>query len=299
VERPIYLETSSGRIVGSLLVPDGEELKTVVLIIAGSGPTDRDGNSSLLNGTNDCLKMLAFALSQAGFASVRFDKRGVGDSKNAAPKENELTFDTYVEDVCLWLDLLKNDVRFSKVAVIGHSEGALVGMIAASRSSVAAFVSIAGPARSASFLIRSQLTGKFSSELTLASEVIIASLENGVESENVPHELYNIFRPSVQPYLISWFKLIPQELINSVHANVLIVHGDSDIQVTADEAQELKSAYPNAQLEIISGMNHVLKAVGSDMDMQISSYSDPSLPLARRLVQVIVIFLAASVQSAK
>jgi uncharacterized protein len=299
VESPIFLDTPSGRIVGSLIVPRNGTANTVVLIIGGSGPTDRDGNSVLVRGKNDSLKMLALALAEAGIASVRYDKRGLGASVNALGKERDLRFDTYVQDAILWLDILKKDRQFIDVSIIGHSEGALIGMIAASSQSVTSFVSISGPARSGASILRSQLKGKLPAALSQRNESIIASLESGVEVADIPNELLSLYRPSVQPYLISWFKHVPANLIKAVCKNVLIIQGDTDIQVGAEEAMSLKAACPTAQLEIISGMNHVLKIVPTELQSQIASLGDPSLFLAPQLVSKVVTFLLASEKSAK
>jgi hypothetical protein len=94
----IVLDTPAGKIAGSLLLPAAKGAAPVALIIAGSGPTDRDGNSSMIPGRNDSLRMLAQALAQAGIASVRYDKRGVGASAQAVQSESALRFETYIDD---------------------------------------------------------------------------------------------------------------------------------------------------------------------------------------------------------
>jgi pimeloyl-ACP methyl ester carboxylesterase len=144
-EQPIALDTAGGKVAGTLRLPPGAAKAPAVLIIAGSGPTDRDGNVAMLPGHNDSLKMLAEALAQAGFASVRYDKRGIGESRAAAPDESQLRFDTYVTDAAAWIAQMKADPRFSSVAVIGHSEGALIGMLAAERAGASAYVSLGWP----------------------------------------------------------------------------------------------------------------------------------------------------------
>lgn len=145
-EQPVTLETAGGAIHGSLLLLSDGGKAPAVLIVAGSGPTDRDGNSAMLPGRNDSLKLLAEALARAGFASVRYDKRGIGASKAAAKDESQLRFDTYVDDAAAWIAQMKADPRFASVAVIGHSEGALIGMLAAERAGASAYVSLAGVA---------------------------------------------------------------------------------------------------------------------------------------------------------
>ncbi|MFY0542011.1 alpha/beta hydrolase [Nannocystis pusilla] len=153
---PIVLATPTGDIEGSLLLPAGCSPFEVVLIHAGSGPTDRDGNS--VNMVNDALKLLAEGLAERGVATVRFDKRGVAASTAAGPaSERDLRLETYADDAAAWVELLAEDERFRGVTIAGHSEGALIGMLAAQRSPAVAFVSLAGPERPAAELLREQL----------------------------------------------------------------------------------------------------------------------------------------------
>lgn len=240
-----------------------------------------------MKGHNDSLKMLAAALADAGIASVRYDKRGIAASAPAAPKEADLRF-----------DMFKSDPRFSSVVVIGHSEGSLIGMLAAQKTNPAAFVSISGPAQSASAILRKQLAGKLPPGLAAENERILASLERGELPGPVPPALAAVYRPSVQPYVISWFRYVPAERIATLRMPVLVVQGSTDIQVGVDQAQALQAARPGAQLAIIPGMNHVFKLVPADMAQQAASYADPALPVAPQLIAAIVKFVnEASLQS--
>lgn len=290
-EQSMTLETASGAVHGSLRLPAGEGKTPVVLIVAGSGPTDRDGNSAMLPGRNDSLRMLADALAQAGFASLRYDKRGIGASKAAMVDEAQLRFDTYVEDAAAWIAKLKADPRFTSVAVIGHSEGALIGMLAAERAGAAAYVSLAGVAESPGAVLRKQLAGKLPPPLAADNERILASLEQGKPVAEVPPALMALYRPSVQPYMLSWMQYVPAARIAALRMPVLIVQGTTDIQVGVEQAQALKAARPDAQLALIPGMNHVLKEVPLEQQRQVASYGDPSLPLHPQLTLVIVGFL--------
>jgi pimeloyl-ACP methyl ester carboxylesterase len=290
-DQPIALETKGGAVAGTLRLPAGADKAPVVLIIAGSGPTDRDGNSAMLPGHNDSLKMLAEALAQAGFASVRYDKRGIGASRNAAPDESQLRFDTYIEDAVAWIAKLKADPRFSSVAVIGHSEGALIGMLAAERAGASAYVSLAGVAEGPGAVLRKQLAGKLPPPLAADNERILGSLEQGKTAAEVPPALAAMYRPSVQPYLISWMRYVPSAHIPALRMPVMIVQGTTDIQVGVEQAQALKAARPDAVLTVVPGMNHVLKEVPADPQRQMASYSDPALPLHPQLAPAIVDFL--------
>jgi pimeloyl-ACP methyl ester carboxylesterase len=288
-DEPISVSTPTGELHGSLMLPKEGKSKTVALIIAGSGPTDRNGNSAMTR--NDSLRMLAEALANGGIASVRYDKRGVGESAAALSDESKLVFHDLVNDANAWLNLLSADKRFADVVVIGHSEGATIGLIAAQQAAVRAYVSIAGPAASASQVLRTQLVGKLPPELAATSEQILTSLESEKTVADVPQPLLVLYRPSVQPYLIDWFKVVPTDEIKKLRVPCLIVQGDTDIQVPVSAAQALHDANPKTQLIIVAGMNHVLKLVPNDQAKQLASYRDPSLPLAPILGESILRFL--------
>ena len=271
----------------------------VALIIAGSGPTDRDGNNTCFNGKNDCLKMLANALADIGVASVRYDKRGVGESANAAVCESELRFEHYVQDAVLWIRVLAEDARFSGVVILGHSEGSLIGMLAAANSSAKACISIAGPSRPAPLILREQLRDKLPVELAERSEDVLASLESGQMVEDVPTPLLGLYRPSVQPYLISWFRYDPSAELTKLKIPCLILQGSTDTQVPDSDATSLHTAKPDSEMFIIEGMNHVLKLVPLDAAKQLASYQDNSIPLAPELRDRLASFLIALVKNAK
>src|SRR6218665_2726569 len=140
-EAPAILKINNDQIFGTLTTPDLTKKYPVALIIAGSGPTDRNGNNAIMK--NNSLKMLAEALAKNGIASLRYDKRGIGESKPAGgDSESSLVFENYIQDAKSWINFLRQDKRFSKVIVIGHSEGSLIGMIAGAKADK--FVSIAG-----------------------------------------------------------------------------------------------------------------------------------------------------------
>jgi len=284
----INLETTIGNLSGTLELPNIKPPFPVVLIIAGSGPTDRDGNNPMMK--NNSLKMLATELAKNGIASLRYDKRGIGKSKSAALMENDLHFENYIKDAEGWIDLLKHDTRFGDIIVIGHSEGSLIGMIASQKKNVAKFISIAGIGQSADKTIREQLKSQPATVLAQASP-ILDKLVQGETVENVPSMLNSLFRLSVQPYMISWFKYDPGKEISKLKKPVLIVQGTTDIQVTVDDAEKLAEANPKAEKQIIEGMNHILKTADMDRQKNIATYSQPDLPIKTELVKVIVEFI--------
>jgi pimeloyl-ACP methyl ester carboxylesterase len=290
-EETIKLETATGTIVGTLALPAGQGPFTVALVIAGSGPTDRNGNSPLLAAPNNSLKYLAEGLTAKGIATVRYDKRGVGESVSAARSEAELRFDHYVDDAADWVRLLRKDRRFGRAAIVGHSEGALIGMLAAEASRADAMVSIAGAGRPAHQALRDQIGPRLPPDLMKESDRIIDLILAGKTTDSVPAALMALYRPSVQPYLVSYFKQDPARIIGRLTMPVLIAQGTTDIQIAESEARLLAKAQPTAKLLIIEGMNHLLKRVSGDLAAQTPSYSDPKLPVVPEVIDGIAGFL--------
>lgn len=286
-EEPISLKTTTGTINGTLCMPGDSANIAVALIIAGSGPTDRDGNGPGM--TNNSLQLLAAALAKKGIASVRFDKRGIGSSEKVKD-ESDLVFDAYVLDAKAWITQLRADKRFRSVYVVGHSEGSLIGIISASAGAMG-LVSVAGPGQSADKLLKTQLAAQPQAVRDICYP-IIDSLVQGKQVLSVDQSLYALFRPSVQPYLISWFRHDPVSELKRLTIPVLILQGTSDLQVSADDARRLSAADPKAKLVLVDGMNHVLKIVGNDRSANMSAYTNPSLPVSPVLVQSIVDFIA-------
>jgi uncharacterized protein len=276
---PVQVTTRSGVLHGTLEIPAGKGPFPVALIIAGSGPTDRNGNARLLGLNTDCYELLAASLAQHGIASLRYDKRGAGQDFILALPERQLRFGTYVTDAVAWATKLRRDPRFSTLTIIGHSEGSLIGMIAARRIRADGCVSIAGAGEPAAKLLSTQLEAKLPPQLDRDAQGIIVHLEAGQTVANVPPPLGVLFRPSVQPYLISWFRYDPTREIARLTLPALIVQGERDLQVEVADARALSSADPAATLVLIPGMNHVMKAVSASEQDNLRSYGDPSLPI--------------------
>lgn len=286
-ESPIVLKINIDQLFGTLTTPDLTTKYPVALIISGSGPTDRNGNNPTMK--NNSLKMLAEALAKNGIASLRYDKRGIGESKPAALSEQTLVFENYTEDAKSWINLLKQDSRFSQVIVIGHSEGSLIGMIAGAKANK--FISLAGPGESADQLIKAQIASKSNKQLNDLTFPIIDSLKNGHTVNKVDPMLNSLFRASIQPYLISWFKYNPQTEIKKLNVPVLVVQGNQDLQVTVKDAELLKQACKNGELLIVDKMNHIFKIIEGDYQANLESYKNENLPISEIMVHKIVSFI--------
>jgi len=289
-ESEIVLKTSSGDIYGSITVTNNTKTSPIVLIIAGSGPTDRDCNSPMGIQTN-AYKMLSESFAKNGISTLRFDKRGIGKSKPAMTSESELRFETYINDVVAWISLLKSDKRFSSIILLGHSEGSLIGMIAAELTDVVGFISISGVGKSADKVLQEQLKTKLPPQLLDESNKILDSLKNGKTVSNVNSNLVTLYRPSVQPYMISWIKYDPAKEIGKLKIPVLIIQGTTDLQVTVNDSKLLSVANPNAKLLIIENMNHVLKESDSDIQKNMATYRNYDLPLKAGLTDGIINFI--------
>lgn len=290
-ESTVSIGEGEGTLYGSYAAPGPWKLEfDAVLILPGSGPTNRDGNQ--VGMTNNSLKMLAHSLAEAGIASIRMDKRGIWASGKAATREEDLRFETYIDDAKAWLAFLKSQPGVRRVFVVGHSEGALIGAVVAQDEQVTGYVSLAGAGLPAADILRRQLKSGPGGEQVLAlAEPTLAKLEKG-ELDPAPHALLaNLFPPSVQPYLISWFRYDPRIEISKVAGRVLIVQGTTDIQVLVEDATELAGARPDATSVILDGMNHVLKTAPIDRAGNVATYSNPDLPLAPGLVEALVGFL--------
>ena len=291
-EEDMTLTTPTGNIYGKLLLPQGEQPCPVVLLIAGSGPTDMNGNTIGSDYNNNSLLYLAQELAKEGIATLRYDKRGIGKSTGAGASEEELRFEHYIDDAVLWCELLAGDKRFTHITIAGHSEGSLIGMVASNKSDkVSSYISIAGSGTPAYTLIEEQL-GKQSPALQAEAERINNCLRRGETMDDVPPYLKAIYRKSVQPYLISWFQYDPAKEITKLKIPVLILQGDKDIQVSTRESQKLFMARMFSSYYIIENMNHVLKHCESEnMLTQLETYKSPSFPVKPELIERITRFI--------
>ncbi|ATA89532.1 alpha/beta hydrolase [Capnocytophaga stomatis] len=272
---------------GTLYTPNTSQPTDLVILIAGSGPTDRDGNQPLMK--NNSLKFLAQELAKNEISVFSYDKRIFGLMKQNNLKEEELSFNDFIEDAVLVAEFFLKGKKYKSVTIAGHSEGSLVGMVASQKANVDKFVSIAGAGNSIDKVIEHQMETN-APLLLKQSKEILSELKKGNVVEVQNPMLQAVFRKSVQPYMISWLKYDPKTELQKLKMPVLIVNGTSDLQVPVSEAEILKEASPNAKFCIIEEMNHVLKTVTNSVE-NMQSYANPDLPINAKLVQEIADFV--------
>ncbi len=294
-EREVRIACPWGTIYGTLATPDGDApARTAVVIIAGSGPTDRNGNSAA--GLSPAsYKMLSDALCQAGYAVLRYDKRAIGRSVYPAELISELTFDDYIDDAVRCIGFLRQE-GFDKVVPIGHSEGSLIALCAAQRATVDGIVSLSGAGYRMDVILNRQLAGQLMTAdmgLMVRASAILNSLAAGRRVDDIPQALQPLLGSHVQPFIISQLRYDPSDLARRTRQPLLIVGGGHDIQISPDNAERLHAAAPGSHIALLPAMTHTLKDSDStDMMTQLSSvYSDSTLPLSDGLCRAIVEFL--------
>lgn len=293
-EKELVVHSDGWRLYGTLLQPHRlQSPATVVLFITGSGPTDRDGNSGATVAPA-YLKKLAEALAEKGYASFRYDKRGVGESRDKALREENLRFEDYVKDAVACIRRLKGISRYQRLVVIGHSEGALVGARAASAERPDAFIALCGAGFPADSVLKRQLrTNPLNRPWLSRAYSLIDSIKAGYRPAHIPRELMALFRPSVQPYLQSWFDLDPAQETAHLTCPTLVVGGSTDIQISREDFNRLCNAAPQAQCAWIEGMNHVLVEAPQDYNLNLATYFDPQKPLHPELVEILNTFVSS------
>lgn len=280
----------SNYVEGTLLIPNSKT-SSVAIIIPGSGPNDRDGNQNFVN--NNSLKYLAEDLTTQGIATFRYDKRALTMLRKGATEKQikQVTFDDFVADAKKVVEYLKNIKHYNNIYIIGHSQGALVGMLATTEH-VNGYISIAGPGKSIDQIILEQIGMMGADDLVESAKKTFAILESGKTDKNFNPGLANIFNLDVQPFIRSWMKYSPTDELAKLTIPTLIINGDNDIQVNPKEADLLKKAKPDAKLIIIKNMNHVLKNVESkDAQENAKTYNMPQLKNTPELAKAINDFI--------
>lgn len=271
---------------GTLLSPNDIDNPILAIIIADFGPTDRNGNQNFQK--NNALKKLAEALSNQNIATFRYDKRIVKQIRRGNVS-SKISFDDFISDANAVVEYFKSQNSYSKIVIIGHGQGSLVGM-AASKDKVDQFISLAGSGKSIDNVIIDQIT-QMDPALAKDTKRTFESLKQGQPVKNYPQALSDIFSPDLQPFMMSWMNYNPQELIKDLDIPILIVSGKKDLQVPISEAELLKAASTNAELKLIDNMNHVLFIIeGKELENS-KSYNESFRPISNQLITELVAFM--------
>ncbi|TWB14182.1 hypothetical protein FBZ89_11748 [Nitrospirillum amazonense] len=294
----VSLEDGGGSsLYGSLMRPAGWTGGVAVLMQAGSGPSDRDGNSTLLTVRGNLLKLIAQGLAAEGVASLRVDKRCIAKSAAACPGEDKLRFSTYIDDMAAWARYLARQPQVRCVMLLGHSEGATIATLAAAqlvkeKVPVCGVLSLAGAGRPFGDIRLQQIRDRGAPPAILDKVTAIeAALKEGRTVEDVPPALRVLYRPAIQPYLISQGAVSPTQAAAALTVPLLVLQGDTDLQVTVEDARLLAQAQPAATLALIPGANHMLKIAPANPKANIATYADPTLPLAPGVIEAVTDFI--------
>ncbi|MEZ4793194.1 MAG: alpha/beta hydrolase [Gelidibacter sp.] len=283
-----YTETEipvSKFIDGTLMAPnDGST--TLAILIAGSGPTDRDGNQNFLKTNN--LKKLAVGLTNNGIATFRYDKRIVKQIRRGNIDPN-IKFDDFVKDAEDVIDYFKKQNTYKKIYVIGHSQGSLIGLLAA-KDRADGFISLSGAGQSIDNVIIEQVN-KTAPMFTEDSKRVFGILREGKTTTDYPAALASIFDVSIQPFMSSWMKYNPTDEIKKLDIPVLVINGTKDLQVSVEEAKLLNDAAKNSELKLIDKMNHVLFIIEGDDQENAKSYNDHAGKVSEELINDLIAFI--------
>lgn len=291
-ESSVVLKTLGGNIYGTLAIPAGANGKMpVVLIVPDSGPIDHDGNSAKTNISAATYKRLAQDLGNSGIASLRYDKRLVGQSIGTT-KENDMQLDDMTDDALGFINILKGDERFSQVVIFGHGEGALVGTLAttASDGGVSALVSAEGAGVPGDQIIAEQMKSQ-AGYIADGVKRVMDSLKYGKFTPKVDVMLMPFVRPSIQTYVMTWCRFQPDKEFKKLKIPTLIIHGSTDLQMKVDNANILKKAKSNSTLTIIPGMNHIFREAPADREQNTATFNKPELPLKPEFITAVTEFI--------
>jgi pimeloyl-ACP methyl ester carboxylesterase len=291
VESPYTFRSGAITLEGTLARPRAGGRVPVALIVAGSGPTDRNGNAGGLR--TNAYAQLAWRLAERGVASLRYDKR-VLPSARGGFDPSALTFDDLAADLTAGARSLQGDPRFAEVVVIGHSEGGALAIRAVKNGlevSGLALISTAG--RTMTAILHEQL-GRQVDPATLARfDSAMTRYLAGEDPGEVPAPLMPLFLPVNRRYTQTVAEFDPVAELGVTTLPVLILQGAADLQVTVADAQALQRARSDALLTILPAANHVLKAVtDTTIAAQLPAYQDPTIPIVPRLIDELVSWIS-------
>ena len=292
VSTAVSLPAQPAPLHGTLLAPAGQT-RAVAVILPGSGPTNRDGDSPQFGIVGGSYRRLAEGLAAEGVATVRIDKRGIAASAAAGMAEADLRFTHLSDDARAWAAEAARLTGQPCAWLIGHSEGALVALEAVKNDDdrICGLVLLSGAGRRARVVLEEQLGPQLPEPMRTQAFHALAELEAGRTVADTPPALAGLLRPSVQPYMISWLALDPAALVAGYDGPVMIGQGTTDLQITVTDARALAAADPEAKLVLWEGANHMLRTAPADRAANAATYGNPDLPLAPGVVDDVAAFI--------
>lgn len=291
----VEIQGPRGPLRGTMLVPETVQRPPIALIVPGSGPTDRDGNSAF-GVRASTYRLLAEGLAARGIATVRTDKRGLGGSRDAVPDPYDVSIRAYAGDTLNWIAEIRRETGAPCVWIVGHSEGGLIALAAARHApDICGVVLLAVPGRPLAEVLREQLRkNPANASILNQADGVIDDLDAGktVDVTNLTPNVAAFFAPHLQRFWIDLFAHDPARMMSDYKGPALIVQGERDLQVSIEDAYSLKDANAQAVLRLLPDTNHVLKAVATDDPAaNVATYADPALPLAPGVVPAVAHFI--------
>lgn len=284
-DESVTIPASGFNIAATITKPKTAATKyPAVILVAESGVNDRDG----LTGSVPVLGQLAGALADAGYVSVRFDKRGYGQTGGRAESATIGDFADDIRSIVRFLDKRK-DIDNKRIVVLGHNEGAWVALLAATKEDkIAGVVSVAAPAITGNELVLEQQKALLErmkvsdaerqAKIELQKKINAAAM-SGKGWEGVPDDL----RKGADTL---WFQSVlsfdPAKVIKDVEQPILILHGELDRQVPVSQADKLaelakKSDSKSVEVITVRGVNHLLVPATTGLPDEYATLPDKNI----------------------
>lgn len=297
MSEPNPTETALEVFCGDVLLPGiltwphgGNSYIPLVVLVAGSGPTDRDGNNYNVPGKTDALKLLAEGLAVRGIASFRYDKRGSGQAYRYESHDQQVSFARHASDLVAIFEKLQKEVGISRLVVAAMNEGAWISALAINKASrqglfVDGFAVLDASGKRPLDILRENLT-ELDEALRQEAESIVQAILEGSSYQEPSETLRDFFSPQKREWLYSWLSMDPAREIAAIKAPLVLARGEMDEQVPEDEFQLLMALRPNAVVRVIPGMNYMLKKIATEEE-NYDSFTNPQYPIPAELFELL------------
>jgi len=279
----ITLQNKEIQLPGTLTY--SQENTPLIIWVHGSGPVDRNGNQPAQNVNANYIKQFRDAVNKENIAFFSYDKRTANKENIAFLKDTKVI--DFATDAEVVIRYFKNKKQFSKIVLLGHSQGSLVAMLASKNTDK--YISLAGAGKTIDNIMVQQIS-KNNPTLGAAARQQFDTLRATGKIKVVHPFLISVFAKPMQSFWLSWMLLDPLEEIKKLSMPVLIINGDKDLQVKIENAEALHAASLKSELVLIKNMNHVLKDIQKDKD-NLSSYYQSTFQISKKLIETIVSFV--------